>query len=151
MYLLYGDIGNLYRRMDQPDKAIEAYKKILEKEPANQSARLELGKALLEKQDVAEAKKVLEQVNVNSITNPSALLEMGRYFANAKDMAEAVKYWEKAISIDPKMVDVYMELAPAYVSMGQNDKAKQALQKAIELAPNTDTAKMAQEMLDSMQ
>lgn len=151
MYLLHGEIGNFYLQMNQPDKAIESYKKVLEKEPANQSARLAVVSALLEKKDLAEAKKMLEGLDLNTITNPNTIYEIGVRFYNAQETQEAIKYWEKAVTMDPKMVDAYVQLGAAYVSVGQNDKAKQMLQKAIELAPGTDNAKMAQEMLDSLQ
>ena len=151
MYLLNGEIGNFYLQMDQPDKAIEAYKKVLEKEPANQSARLAIVTSLLNRKDIAEAKKILEGMDVNAITNPNTLYEIGVRFYNAQETKEAIRYWEKAVAMDPKMADAYVQLGAAYVSVGDNEKAKQMLQKAIELDPASDNAKMAKEMLDSMQ
>ena len=150
-YLLYGEVGNLYMQLDQPDKAIEAYNRVLEKEPANQTARLAIVTAQLEKKDLAAAKKTLEGMDFATITNPNTIYEIGVRFYNAQETKEAIKYWEKTIEKDPRMVDAYVQLGAAYVSVGQNDKAKQMLQKAIELAPGTDNAKMAQEMLDSLQ
>ena len=151
MYLLYGEIGNFYLQMDQTDKAIEAYKKVLEKEPGNQSARLAVVTALLNKKDIAEAKKMLEGMDLNTITNPNTLYEIGVRFYNAQETKEAIGYWEKAIAMDPKMGDAYVQLGAAYVAVGDNVKAKQMLQKAIELDPASENAKMAKEMLDSMQ
>jgi tetratricopeptide (TPR) repeat protein len=151
MYLLYGEIGNFYVQMDQPDKAVEAYKKVLEKEPGNQSARLAIVTALLNQKNIAEAKKVLEALDLNTITNPNTLYEIGVRFYNAQETQEAIRYWEKAIAMDPKMADAYVQLGAAYVAVGDNAKAKQMLQKAIEIDPASDNAKMAKEMLDSMQ
>jgi tetratricopeptide (TPR) repeat protein len=151
MYLLYGEIGNFHLQMEQPDKAIEAYKKVLDKEPANQSARLATVTALLNQKNIAEAKKVLEGLDLNTITNPNTLYEIGVRFYNAQETKEAIRYWEKAIAMDPKLGDAYVQLGAAYVSVGDNAKAKEMLQKAIELDPASDNAKMAKEMLDSMQ
>jgi tetratricopeptide (TPR) repeat protein len=151
MYLLYGEIGNFYLQMDQPDKAIESYKKVLEKEATNQNARLALVTALLNKKDIAEAKKILEAVDLNTITNANTLYEIGVRFYNAQETKEAIRYWEKAVAMDPKMGDAYVQLGAAYVAVGDNDKARQMLNKAIELDPASDNAKMAKEMLDSMQ
>lgn len=151
MHLLHGEIGNLYVQMGEPDKAIESYKKLLEKDPANQGARLSIVTVLLEKNNIEEAKKMLEGLDLNTITNPSTLYEIGVRFYNAKDTKEAMKYWEKAIAMDPKLIDAYVQLGAAYVSTGDNEKAKQMLKKAIEIDPNSDGAKMAQEMLASLQ
>lgn len=150
MHLLYGEIGNLYVQMGEPDKAIEAYKKLLEKDAANQGARLSIVTVLLEKNNIEEAKKMLDGLDLNTITNASTLYEIGVRFYNAKDTKEAMKYWEKAIAVDAKLIDAYVQLGAAYVSTGDNEKAKQMLKKAIELDPNSDGAKMAQEMLNSL-
>jgi Flp pilus assembly protein TadD len=49
---------------------------------------------------------------------------------------EAIYRWEKAVEIDPTYAEAYNDLAIAYEHEGQLSKAREAYQKALELAPN---------------
>jgi len=49
---------------------------------------------------------------------------------------EAVYRWERAIEIDPTYAEAYNDLAIGYEHEGQFDKARQAYEKAVELAPD---------------
>lgn len=147
---VYGDIGSIYFETGETDKAIESFNKLLEKDPGNQEARVSLATAWFKKGNAEEAKKALAPLNIAEISNPYTLYNIGVGFYNAGQSEEAIRYWEKAISLDPKMVDAQFQLALAYYSLKQNDKAKLAFQKVIELDPNSENAKSAQEMLDTM-
>ena len=48
---------------------------------------------------------------------------------------EAIYRWERAIEIDPTYAEAHNDLAIGYEHEGQFDKARQAYEKAIELAP----------------
>jgi len=150
LHALHGEIGNLYLLMGNSDKALEAYNKHLEKDPANMDARLSAVAILFDKKDVAGAKKMLETLDLKTATNPNALYNVGVGFYNAQETQEAIRYWEKVIELDPKMIDAYFQLGAAYLSMKDNAKSKAMFQKVIELDPASESAKMAKEMLDTM-
>jgi tetratricopeptide (TPR) repeat protein len=150
LYTVFGDIGSIYMETGDNDKAIEAFNKLLEKDPNNQEARISLASVWFKKGNADEAKKALASLNIDSISNPYTLYNIGVGFYNAQQTEEAIKYWEKAVTLDPKMVDAQFQLALGYYALKQNDKAKAAFQKVIELDPNSENAKNAQEMLDSM-
>ncbi len=150
LHALYGEIGNLYTLIGNSDKALEAYNKLLEKDPSNMDARLSAVGILFEKKDVAGAKKILEALDLKTVTNPNALYNVGVGFYNAQETQEAIRYWEKVIELDPKMIDAYFQLGAAYLSVKDNAKSKAMFQKVIELDPASESAKMAQEMLDTM-
>jgi Tfp pilus assembly protein PilF len=151
LYKAWGGIGLIYSQMDQPDQAIEAFNKLLESEPDNVDARIEIANLWFKKGNAEEAKKVLAQIDLSKVTDPYKLYNIGVGFYNAQQSEEAVKYWEKAVELDPKMTDGWFQLALGYYAMKNTDKAKQAFQKVIELDPSSENAKMAQEMLDGMQ
>jgi Tfp pilus assembly protein PilF len=150
LHALYGEIGNLYMLMGNSDKALEAYNKHLEKDPANMDARLSAVAILFDKKDVAGAKKMLETLDLKVVTNPNALYNVGVGFYNAQETQEAIKYWEKVIELDPKMIDAYFQLGAAYLSIKDNPKSKAMFEKVIELDPASESAKMAKEMLETM-
>ena len=151
MHALWGEIGDMYQRMGEPDKALEAYNKLLEKDPANADARTAAVVILFDKKDVEGAKKLLEPVDLKTATNPNALYNIGVGFYNSQDTKEAIRYWERVIELDPKMTDAYFQLGAAYLSVKDNEKSKQMFQKVIELDPTSENAKLAKEMLDTMQ
>jgi tetratricopeptide (TPR) repeat protein len=150
LFLLYGEIGNLYSQQGEKDKALEAYNKLLEKDPTNADGRLAAVEILFEKKDVAGAKKLLEPLDLKTVTNPNALYNIGVGFYNAQETKEAIRYWEKVIELDPKMTDAYFQLGAAYLSIKDNAKSEEMFKKVIELDPTSENAKMAKEMLETM-
>jgi len=151
LFALNGEIGNLYAQMGDKDKAVASYEKLLEKEPTNTDARLAAVEILFEKKDVAGAKKMLEPMDLTKVTNPNALYNVGVGFYNAQDTKEAIKYWEKCAELDPKNADAYFQLGTAYLAMKDNAKSEEMFKKVIEIDPNSENAKMAKDMLDTME
>jgi Tfp pilus assembly protein PilF len=151
LYALNGEIGNLYMQMGDKNKALDSYDKFLEKEPDNTDARLAAVGILFDKKDIDGAKKMLAPMDLNKVSNPNALYNVGVGFYNAQDTNEAVKYWEKCVELDPKMTDAYFQLGTAYLSLKNNAKSEEMFKKVIELDPDSENAKLAKDMLDTMQ
>ncbi len=59
---------------------------------------------------------------------------------------EAVAHWERAVKIDPTYVPAYNNLAIGYEQQGEFDKARNAYEKALELAPNNTYIKQNYEL-----
>jgi tetratricopeptide (TPR) repeat protein len=148
---VYGDIARIHVENNKPDEAVAAYKKFLAAKPDNQEAKLELATLYLQQKNVDEAKATLGGSDLSTISNPYTLYNLGVGFYNAGQPAEAIQYWEKAVTLDPKLSDAWLQLGFAYYSVQNKDKAKEALQKVIELEPGSDNAKSAQEFLSSIQ
>jgi Tfp pilus assembly protein PilF len=70
-----------------------------------------------------------------------AQLEFGVRVAQQGLWREATYRWERAIELDPTYAAAFNNLAIAYEQAGQLDKAKQAYQKAAELAPKNGSIK----------
>jgi tetratricopeptide (TPR) repeat protein len=147
---VYGDIARTYSEQGKNEEAVAAYKKFIEAKP-DPEAKLELASLLLQQKNVDEAKSVLNGIDLSTITNPYVLYNLGVGFYNSQQADEATKYWEKAVTLDPKMTDAWLQLGFAYYATGNKDKAKEALQKVITLEPGSDNAKNAQEFMDAMQ
>jgi len=150
LFTLWGEIGNLYTQMGDSAKALDAYRKLVEKDPANTDARLAAVDILFGNKDLDGARKMLEGLDFAAVTNANALYNVGVHFYNAQDGKEAIRYWEKVIEIDPAMVDAYFQLGNAYYSVKNVEKSKTMYQKVIEIEPESENAKMAKEMLDTI-
>jgi tetratricopeptide (TPR) repeat protein len=149
---LWGDIGQAYERTNQLDQAVDAYKKLLEKQPENKQALMSIANIWLQKKNLDEAKKVLSTLKDEDLTDAGFLYNLGASFYNANDMKDAARYLQLATQVNPQMGDAYLQLGFALASPQINDKegAKKAFQKVIELDPNSENAKAAQEYLASM-
>jgi Tfp pilus assembly protein PilF len=64
--------------------------------------------------------------------------------------AMIVSYLGKAIALDPKYVDAYMQRGFAYLGSGKAAEAKADFQKVVELAPGTPDAQTAAKALASL-
>ena len=65
-----------------------------------------------------------------------AQVEFGIDVAQRGLWREAIYRWEKAVEIDPTYAEAHNNLAIGYEHEGEFEKARQAYEKAIKLAPN---------------
>jgi Tfp pilus assembly protein PilF len=67
---------------------------------------------------------------------------------NAGNMAGAQQALEQALQADPDLPKAHYTLGLAYANTGDSAKAKEHLQRFLELAPDDPDAATAKEMLD---
>ena len=65
-----------------------------------------------------------------------AQVEFGIDVAQRGLWREAIYRWEKAVEIDPTYAEAYNDLAIGYEHEGEFEKARQAYEKAVKLAPD---------------
>ncbi len=80
--------------------------------------------------------------------NPRAWASDGRKFLLAPkmfggDMAKAIESFKKSLDLDSKQAETWSWLARAYKKQGDTTKAKEALQKAMQLEPQNPMVRMA--------
>ncbi len=59
---------------------------------------------------------------------------------NFQEQRKVIEYYKKVISVDPKNYYAWCEMALAYNMLGELEKAKDCLQKALELNPELPMA-----------
>ena len=127
--VLYSYIGN-------NEKAEENLKKVLEYEPKNEAANLNLGLLLAEQGRMAEAEKALRTALEASPENqPVAAKNLSVIVAQRGDLAGAVKYAEMAYEASPEDPDYGYTLAYYQVQNGQSSAAKKVLEHVISASP----------------
>lgn len=67
--------------------------------------------------------------------------------SNPEDIKELIKGWEQIVSEKPDYRDAYLQLALFHYKLYENEKAKDYLQKALELDPNFEPAKEMEKIL----
>lgn len=82
-------------------------------------------------------------------TDADARVDMGICYYNLADYPTAISEMEKAIESQPDHQIAHLNLGIVNLTAGNLDKSKDWFKKVIELDPETDVAKRAQELLNS--
>jgi tetratricopeptide (TPR) repeat protein len=131
----------LYSAIGDQVKAEENLKKVIELDPENEAANLNLGLLLAEQRRMDEAERALRTVlNANPDNNPVAAKNLSIIVAQRGDLAGAVEYATMAYKARPDAPDYGYTLAYYQVQNGQKDEAKKTLQQIIKSNPEYLTA-----------
>jgi choline-sulfatase len=116
-------MGDLYMRSGNKDEAIAAYEKAAQLNPLNASTQTNLGTAYLEKGRVAEAERVFQFV-LASEEYAAAYNGMGLVSIQKQDPNTARGYFEKAVQLDPDLVEAQLNLGLIYRMGGDDARAR---------------------------
>jgi tetratricopeptide (TPR) repeat protein len=104
---VWANLASTYTKLNQNDKAIEAYTKAIELDPENSAYLQNLGSIYAAEGDSVRARELYEK---------------------AASMSQELNPSDAAIN--------YYNMGVTYINAGDNEKAAEALHKAIELDPN---------------
>ncbi len=139
------------------ERAREIYVETLKLEPNYLMARYQLGLCLLKLGEYEKAKGEFTQIIVlpdifkrytktNSIYENN-LLEfnialaykgLGTYFKMVGNIDKAIGNYRKALQISPNFAEVYNELSGIYFGQGEYNKAREMLDKALQIEPESE-------------
>jgi tetratricopeptide (TPR) repeat protein len=129
-------------------KALEHGQKLLELEPGNARALLVVYDAYRGLGQEEQAQEVFQQLqSADPATVVEAFMRQGQTLFEAGNAAEAVASFEKVIATNPDHARGHYHLALAYASAGDAAKAKEHLQRFVELAPDDPEVESAKAML----
>ncbi len=94
-------LAELERSGGHADKAAAHLQEILKQEPANEEARLELGRALFESNDIEGAIRETGRLVKDYPTNVDGLYNLGAIHANLNQFDQATAFWKRAIAANP--------------------------------------------------
>lgn len=143
-------LARAYYGAKQSDKAIVILKDVYAADSTNTNALVLLTNLLLEGEKFDEAKVLLEKIPAGSITDPSVMTNFGKHFYNRNRIKDAWKYFDAAVTLDPTVAESYYYRALAEIQLDKKTEAKKDLKKVIELAPDSQDAKDAAEMLAAL-
>jgi superkiller protein 3 len=129
-------VGRIFDLAGNVDQAIASYRKALEVDPANGTARVALINNQARKGDnegaLAEAQKLVAE-NPN---NAEAQLLVARALLRKNDYQNAAVALEKAAQLSPGAAEAHALLGTAYQFNRRTEEALGAYKKAVDLAPN---------------
>ena len=150
-------IARCYSQEGNYAKAVEHLQPVLEARPDDANVRVLMAQEALRGGLLDKGLELLKGLDEKAITNAEIYFNVAAILRNqpdaASDPAKAamiVGYLGKAIALDPKYVDAYMQRGFAYLGTGKTAEAKADFQKVVELAPGTPDAETASKALASL-
>jgi tetratricopeptide (TPR) repeat protein len=81
--------------------------------------------------------------------DPAARIDMGICYYNLQNFDTAINEMEQALKYDPKLQIGYLNLGIVNLAAGKMEKSQEWLKKAVNIDPNSENGKKAQELLSS--
>lgn len=143
--IAFAQLAEEYRRAGQTDEAVRICREGLTRHPGYLSARVTLGRALLDLGELAEARGEFEFVVAEAPENLAAVRGLAEIFHREGQTIEALSYYERALALsrhDPEIEEIVQQLsrqvgaAQAASSAGLSyEEAHQELLSAAERVP----------------
>jgi len=135
---IYYSMGQARISQGRFEEGIEYFKKAVELSPTVVESHWNLAAAyiIVGKDELAEEEfAIMEELGFDyySMNN---LLRMTKPYLIRRDFNKLASVYEELVKLDPNNPDFYAKLAASYKEIGQIEKAKQAVQKAVELDPS---------------
>jgi len=134
------------------EKAAEMAKRHLELAPGDVTSlriRFDAYRNLGDTAKAKEAMEALAQADPTVVINE--FMQKGVQLFEGGDAAGAIANFEQVLTIDPDHARAHYRLGIAYVSTGDTAKAKEHLQKFLDLAPDDPEAPTARDMLQYLE
>lgn len=135
----YMGLGDIYRDLGKDEMSEKMFKKAIGMNPKNESY-LGLGYLYLNQMRYNEAENAFKTYLAVIKPKTEVFNGLGYIYLAEKRYSEAESMFKKALAISTTEHS-YLGLAKVYVATGNNDGAKMALKKQLEIDPNSQEAK----------
>lgn len=132
----YARAGDAFRLQDEPDNAIEYYRKAVEYNPKNALALANWGDCLLQKGNPSEAKDLLDRAIALEPDLAVAHRILGLVFMQQDQLEEARDAFREAVQLDPDYALAHRYLGIVSSELGELDVAETHLTEATRLDPH---------------
>jgi len=116
-------LANIHLRLRDADLARAESQEILRLEPNNYQATLIQGNAELILGNIQQAETSYAKLIALNDSNPTGYYRLGVIAQIKKDYDRAIEYYQKALSLNPKLMDVSTELVRAHMGRGDFEQA----------------------------
>ena len=130
-----------------PKNQFQQTKERLVKNPNEFEAHLILAKEFLENNQFEKAEKELLMVQGQKPNSKLKNLWIKKHYSDSKDIKKLIQAWESTRAEKPDYRDAYLHLAWLHHQTYEDQKAKEYLEKAIELDPNFEPTLKLQKII----
>jgi tetratricopeptide (TPR) repeat protein len=141
-------LGLTSSRLEDYASAVAAIQKAIELDPALPGGHMSLGIAHYEQGDYAAAAEELERELANDAENASAQLFLGLSYQKLGRYDDSIARFERAAAQDPSFEQLALyNIGLSQLEMRQYQPARESLQRAIAVDPESDSADSARTLL----
>lgn len=138
-------LSEIYVNTKQVNNAVDLLKECLtikkdSKDPENIQAKNSLAKIYIMRQELTEARTLIDDVIKNSPKNVEAHFLKGNIFLSEEDGTGAVSEFRTVANEWPEFIPVYVKLAEAHAMTREPHLALDTLQTALKIEPNSKDA-----------
>lgn len=133
----YSSLGDVYRFLNQNEKAIVQYRKALKQFPDNIPCRINLGAAYAQTQRYDKALAQFSKVLELYPEHYQAYNNMGFVYEKKGNPEKALASFKKALKIEPGSASTHLNLGSFYLKEGRFRNAEEHLLKGFRLAPES--------------
>lgn len=132
----HNNLGDLYFRHHQVEKAIEEFQKAIQLNPGYAAAYHNLANAYYSQEKIDKATENYQKaVSINPRLWQS-WQNLGKIYFDQGNYSQAIEALKKALQANPQNLSFYYNLAVIYQKMGEKSKAKETLKEGLKIAPN---------------
>ena len=126
--------GMSFEENGEMDKALAAYRKVLDVDPGQANLASRVAALLTRQDDFPEAIDVLKDAIKENPSAPGPLLQLAFIYTKyLRRTDQAIDYVNRAIALDPHNIDAYERLCEIALGAGDEKKALQSLDRATEI------------------
>lgn len=128
-------LGWLNQRLDRHDDAVAAYRRAVDLEPGDARGYAPLIRATEDANDLITAIDVYRQLIELRPESPLFHLQLGINLVRIRDLEGAAAALERALVLEPDLLDARRLLSLVYLDLGRNQAAKEACLAYLEQEP----------------
>ncbi len=122
-------------QLGEPAKAVELLRPLAISAAQDKAVAYVLGMALLKSGNAAEGQRVLDPI-LSDTTSAEGNFAVGVALFMGGDFPKAIKAFDRAVALNPKLLELYSYYGRALLYSGDRDAAAEAFRKQLAVDPN---------------
>jgi len=132
-----------YLKLEQPEKAVPYFEKMLSKhKDSSANAALAVKQLLAKESNVKDSYVVLQKLNEREPENKHLLILQSRYAAQLEHYDEALKLLDQVLTIDPSLHEVLIIKARILTAQGKNEQATALIKQVVDDLPDNNALRL---------
>jgi len=142
------ELGALYERMKQMDRAIAIYEQAIERDSDNAIFYARLGAIYRQRAMPSEARKMYEQAAERAGDDPTVLFGLAQSCVEDDATPKALKLLKKIVRLNPECAPAHLLLGDVYLERGRRKRANRHYEQACKLtSPDSQIGQEARRKL----